>query len=691
MEFTSTKTSAFSFDDPALRKNLLEHHIDGVSFFDDECLLNSVECIINHDRADNVDEIDPGQEAKKIISGPNSLPDNLPYLLHQITCVLNCQCSKEGDSNKTSLEILQLLTNYTWEDKIVIILASFVVEYGQYCLFAKLEKSNQLTNLVALLKKIPDHTDDVYENMKSSFEAIMGALRVSIKVTRFIAKFRTSFRAKYMANEAKVMIEARNHIPIAVYWMTRLVVACASHYSVIVGNTTEISYTETRSITKLEEKITEIHTSFEKQFDECNIHIEEKKRIRYVEKLKVVLNQNITHMGNLSVLQTILKRKKDESRLVSCEGDKKVDVEVLKGKTVLLLISGLKITEEEITKIGTFYRERSREKAQYEIVWVPIVEKMSEDDEKTFNDWKCKMPWHAIEHPKYVKPGLVKYAREEWRYSEKSIMVSIDHRGKVVHEDSYSMMCTWGNAAFPFSRTREEEQWKTLREWSLKFMVQQTTQKMSEWVKENKYICLFGGDDYEWIKKFVNEAKRVAGEAKIELQMVYIYKKNTREDHMTQITQTLSSTGVEVWEKSTSINFWKRIECLLYSKFHQGVKESERHPFLREAMNMLALGDHDKGWGLISQGEGAGLKKIAKANGDMILKAFEGYSSWSSSETTLDFTTGLHDHLARLARDFPHHCNRLTIPGIEDILGTMLCGECNQPMEKFIMYRCCVE
>lgn len=202
---------------------------------------------------------------------------------------------------------------------------------------------------------------------------------------------------------------------------------------------------------------------------------------------------------------------------------------------------------------------------------------------------------------------------------------------------------------------------------------------------------MFGGDDYEWIKKFVNEAKRVAGEAKIELQMVYIYKKNTREDHMTQITQTLSSTGVEVWEKSTSINFWKRIECLLYSKFHQGVKESERHPFLREAMNMLALGDHDKGWGLISQGEGAGLKKIAKANGDMILKAFEGYSSWSSSETTLDFTTGLHDHLARLARDFPHHCNRLTIPGIEDILGTMLCGECNQPMEKFIMYRCCVE
>lgn len=202
---------------------------------------------------------------------------------------------------------------------------------------------------------------------------------------------------------------------------------------------------------------------------------------------------------------------------------------------------------------------------------------------------------------------------------------------------------------------------------------------------------MFGGDDTDRITSFVEEATRVAGEAKIELHMVYIYKKNTREDHVKKITEALSTTSVEVWEKSTSINFWKRMECLLYSKVHQGVKESDRHPFLLEAMNMLALGDHDKGWGLVSQGAGAGPKKIAKANGDMIIKAFQGYSSWSSSVTTLGFTTALHEYIANLALEFPHHCNRLTLPGIEDILGTMLCGECKRPMEKFIMYRCCTE
>lgn len=55
MAFPSTKTSAFSSDDTALRKQLLEHHEEGDSFFDDESLLNSVECIINHDRTDKVD------------------------------------------------------------------------------------------------------------------------------------------------------------------------------------------------------------------------------------------------------------------------------------------------------------------------------------------------------------------------------------------------------------------------------------------------------------------------------------------------------------------------------------------------------------------------------------------------------------------------------------------------------------
>lgn len=58
---------------------------------------------------------------------------------------------------------------------------------------------------------------------------------------------------------------------------------------------------------------------------------EEKKRIRYVVKLKEVLNKNTVQIGNLSVLQTILKRRKDkESRLVLCgQEDTKVQPIIL--------------------------------------------------------------------------------------------------------------------------------------------------------------------------------------------------------------------------------------------------------------------------------------------------------------------------------------------------------------------------
>lgn len=159
-------------------------------------------------------------------------------------------------------------------------------------------------------------------------------------------------------------------------------------------------------------------------------------------------------------------------------------MEALKGKTVLLLISDLEISDEEITKISHFYQEsRSKTELQYEIVWLPIVEKMEETEElkKKFLDLKCKMPWHALEHPRLIKPGFVKYVREEWSYSKKSIMVSIDQRGKMSHQNAFHMMWTWGNAAYPFTHGREVKLWSR-KEWSLKLLVGETNEQMSTWV-----------------------------------------------------------------------------------------------------------------------------------------------------------------------------------------------------------------
>lgn len=126
------------------------------------------------------------------------------------------------------MEILELLANYSWEAKIVIIIASYVVEYG-HC-YSLVADSNPLAKLVASLKL--QRVDDTA--IKSKFETIISLVRVSIEVTRFITKF-SCFPSKYISSDAEPMVFASNQIPIAVYWMTRVVVACASQHSEILG------------------------------------------------------------------------------------------------------------------------------------------------------------------------------------------------------------------------------------------------------------------------------------------------------------------------------------------------------------------------------------------------------------------------------------------------------------------------
>lgn len=172
-------------------------------------------------------------------------------------------------------------------------------------------------------------------------------------------------------------------------------------------------------------------------------------------------------------------------------------VEALKGKTVLLLISSLEISQEEITKLSEFYKEsRTNAKLQYEIVWLPIVEKSVSEEtiEKRFAELKTKMPWHTLVKPGMLKPGLARYAKEEWKYSKKSIMVALDQQGRVVNQNAFHTLWTWGNEVYPFSLKHELNLWNR-KQWSLKLLVDEKQKNISTWVstvnfQTNIYIPL---------------------------------------------------------------------------------------------------------------------------------------------------------------------------------------------------------
>ncbi|KAH6761502.1 hypothetical protein C2S52_018935 [Perilla frutescens var. hirtella] len=118
---------------------------------------------------------------------------------------------------------------------------------------------------------------------------------------------------------------------------------------------------------------------------------------------------------------------------------------------------------------------------------------------------------------------------------------------------------------------------------------------------------------------------------------------------------------------------------------HHGAKVDD-DPILGEMLHMLTLGEHEQGWALISHGAG----KIARAKGDVILKALVEFEKWSVEVKHKGFVVAMNDYIEG-HRSVEHHCNRLILPGIEDIPGAVVCTECHRPMEKFIVYRCCTE
>ena len=81
---------------------------------------------------------------------------------------------------------------------------------------------------------------------------------------------------------------------------------------------------------------------------------------------------------------------------------------------------------------------------------------------------------------------------------------------------------------------------------------------------------------------------------------------------------------------------------------------------------------------------------MARAKGDTALKCLEEFERWKELAVRDGFIPAMNEYLKELHT--PHHCNRLILPGSTGgIPEKVVCAECGRQMEKYFMYRCCVE
>ena len=158
-------------------------------------------------------------------------------------------------------------------------------------------------------------------------------------------------------------------------------------------------------------------------------------------------------------------------------------MDVLRKKHVLLLISDLDISQDEIQVFELLYDERVTSQLNYEIVWLPIVDRSTWNDSYQQKNLRLQsiMPWYTVHHPSIVEPAVIKYTREVWRFVKKPIVVTLDPQGKVTCPNALNMLWIWGNAAFPFSTEKEESLWKA-EAWTIELLVYGLQANLSNWV-----------------------------------------------------------------------------------------------------------------------------------------------------------------------------------------------------------------
>lgn len=205
-------------------------------------------------------------------------------------------------------------------------------------------------------------------------------------------------------------------------------------------------------------------------------------------------------------------------------------------------------------------------------------------------------------------------------------------------------------------------------------------------LSEGKFICIYGGENLEWIETFTSTTMSVAKEANISLEMVYVGKSNAKERMQKMITTFGTRKFSYFWPNVTSIwFFWARLESMLYSKLQHG-KTVENDQILGEVMTVLSFDGSDQGWAIFCRGP----SEMARAKGDMALTSLREFETWRESAEREGFVLALKNYLQQLHT--PHHCNRLILPGTAGgIPERVVCAECGRQMEKYFMYRCCVE
>ncbi|KAJ6965627.1 protein SIEVE ELEMENT OCCLUSION B [Populus alba x Populus x berolinensis] len=226
------------------------------------------------------------------------------------------------DAHATTVSLFNMLTSYSWDAKLVLTLTAFALNYGEFWLLAQIYSSNELAKSMAILRQLPSIIEQSGP-LKPRFDAINNLIKVMMDVARCVVEFK-DLPPAYISNEVPALSTAMAHIPTAVYWTMRGVVACEAQITSLttMGHEFSISTTVAWELSTLAHKLSNMLDHLRKQLDTCYQYIDEKRNVESFQMLKNLFE--MIHIDNMKVLKALIYAKDDIQPLIDGSSKKRV-------------------------------------------------------------------------------------------------------------------------------------------------------------------------------------------------------------------------------------------------------------------------------------------------------------------------------------------------------------------------------
>ncbi|KAG6594041.1 Protein SIEVE ELEMENT OCCLUSION B, partial [Cucurbita argyrosperma subsp. sororia] len=570
--------------------------------------------------------------------------------LHKVSSQLSCKAPGIEQAHKTTLDILDILVSYSWEAKAVLTLTAFATEYGDIWHLNHYSSLDPLAKSLSMIKRVPLLKKQL-EGMKyrqvlvSPNSLIYSCLRAMKYITQ-LKNF-----AKYDVDELPELSSVLRQIPFFSYWIIHIIVATRIEISSYLNETEGQSQ---RYLNDLTEKINHLLCTIEHHL---NVIREQQEWIDLYRWL-------VGHIHNSPTRITLVLAKLIEGKVEAkpfIDGSTRLQVSVedaLRDKNVILLISGLDISDDDIRAVDLVYNE-VRKEDKYKIVWIPVIPEYFREEEarKKYEYLSSLMKWYIVPYTRKIAGW--RYLEENWQFRQDPLVVVMNSQSRVEFRNAIHLIRVWGAEAIPFTMDRTlallKKNWPEFT--LLKFIEEP---RLRSWVNQDRTIIFYGGKDPNWIQQFEEKVVEIKNDP------------YTKEKGYT-------FEIVEVNDFTLTPRFW--ITQWGYFIIKSQLTNSSETETTEDILRLISYKD-ENGWAVLTVGSAP----LVVGRGNLILGVLKDFNKW---KTTL---TAFHDVFKEkfgLQSLLNRPCERITLPQFSGWIPTEVnCPECPFVMEIGISFKC---